>query len=112
MEKQIPTSGFLPAGGRPARNPEITQQLQYYPNAYDKGYREGINQAWNRSANQSGWEQLGYGLVSRSLSIIPKIGAGFGAIGGGVDALIKQDITKIWDNPVMEWFNSLDESLI
>lgn len=111
MEKQIPTSGFLPAGGRPARNPEITQQLQYYPNAYDKGYREGINQAWNRSANQSGWEQLGYGLVSRSLSIIPKIGAGFGAIGGGVDALIKQDITKIWDNPVMEWFNSLDESL-
>jgi hypothetical protein len=86
--------------------------LQYYSNKYDEYYRQGYNQVWNRSSNQSWGEQLGYGLISRTLSIIPKLGAGFSSVSGALGKAVGGgNPADIWDNPVNDWFNNIDESL-
>lgn len=90
---------------------DITVPLQDFSNKYDEFYRPGYNQEWNRSENQSGLAQLGLGLTSRTLSIIPKLGAGLGSIYGAGLAIKENELSKIWDNPVVGWFNELDEQL-
>lgn len=70
--------------------------LQYpYSSSYDEGLRPGVNQQWNRAANQSGPEQLLEGLVSRGLSIFPKIVAGLGSVGGAFASPFTRDISDI-----------------
>lgn len=49
--------------------------------------------------------------MSRGLSIAPKIGAGIGSVGGAAAAIFNGDASTIWDNPINNWFNSLDEDL-
>ncbi len=97
--------------GPPIIDKSLSVPLTKFSNEYDEGYRPGFNQTWNRSANQSGIEQLGYGLLSRTLSIAPKIGAGLGSIYGLGLAAGDGSYKDIWDNPVTNWFNSLDDSI-
>ena len=73
-------------------NRPLNVSLQDYSNSYDVNYRPEYNQEYNRASNQSGLEQIGYGLVSRTLSIVPKIGSGFGSV---VGALTADDIADI-----------------
>ena len=86
----------------------LSVPLQSYSNAYDENYRPEYNQIWNRSDNQSALEQWSYGLLSRGLSIIPKMGNGLGALYGAVTA---DDLNGIWNNSWNEFFNSIDENL-
>lgn len=88
--------------------PALNVPLQDYSNAYDEYYRPEYVQEYNRAANQSGLEQLVYGAASRTLSIIPKVGSGFASVGA---ALFADNLQDIWDNPMVEFFNGLDESL-
>lgn len=66
--------------------------LERYSNKYDEYFRRGDVQEYNRAANQSGLEQLGYGLVSRSLSIIPKTLGGLASVGSVLTADKLSDI--------------------
>lgn len=56
----------------------------FYSPKYDKNYRPGMVQSFNRSDNQAWTEQLGYGLLSRSASIATKTLAGLGSVGYGL----------------------------
>ena len=80
-------------------------------NHYDKNLVSGMNQEYNRSDNQAWYQQVGNSLVGRTLSIAPKIGAGIGALYGIGDALTNQDVSKIWDNPVSDFFQGVDKNL-
>lgn len=103
--KQLgPISGALP-------NRKVNVDLQSYSNKYDEGFRPQYIQEHNRASNQSGLGQLGYGLLSRSLSIVPKIGNGIGSLYGVGSAINSNNVADIWDNPVNEFFYSLDEGL-
>lgn len=96
-----------PIGSR-TYDSSLSVPLQKYSNSYDENYRPEYNQIWNRAANQSGLGQLGYGLLSRGLSIVPKIGNGLGSLYG---ALTMDELSDIWSNPINDMFNGLDESL-
>lgn len=63
-------------------NQPMNVPLTDYSNKYDENYRPEYNQEFNRADNQSWHQQLGYGLISRSLSILPKLGSGVGSIYG------------------------------
>lgn len=103
--KQLgPISGALP-------NRKVNVDLQSYSNSYDAHYRPQYIQEHNRASNQSGLGQLGYGLLSRTLSIIPKLGNGVGSIVGLGKYAASGNISDIWDNPMNDFFNSMDESL-
>lgn len=80
-------------------------------NKYDVNYYPELNQEQNRADNQSWLRQISNGLVSRGLSIIPKIGAGVGSVGGAAVAIFNGDASTIWDNPINNWFNEMDEGL-
>lgn len=99
-----PITGALP-------NRQLNVNLSSYSNKYDENFRPDYTQEYHRASNQSGLEQLGYGLLSRTLSIVPKIGNGLGALYGATFEGGYNDVNKIWDNPLNEFFNGLDESL-
>jgi len=111
MEPTNPFGKPSPIVGPPIIDNALNVPLQHYSNKYDEYYRPEYNQVWNRSNNQSALEQLGYGFTSRALSIAPKLGAGLGSIAGLAMAGTSGDVTQIWDNPITNWFNGLDESL-
>jgi len=92
-------------------NQPLNVPLTDYSNKYDANYRPEYVQEFNRADNQSGLRQLTNGLVSRSLSIAPKIGSGLGSIYGVGSAIANADVSKIWDNPIMDWMNGLDQSI-
>lgn len=64
-------------------------------NKYDVNYYPELNQEYNRADNQSWLKQISNGLVSRGLSIAPKLGAGLGSIGGVAAAIYNGDSSKI-----------------
>lgn len=78
---------------------------------YDAGYYPELNQEHNRADNQTWLRQITNGIVSRGLSIAPKVGAGIGSVGGAVVAIFNQDASTIWDNPINNFFNEMDQSL-
>ena len=80
-------------------------------NSYDTGYRPEFNQEWNRSDNQAWYGQVWNGLVSRSASIGTKLGAGFGSVAYTIPALVSGDLSQIWDNPITNASNQMDEEL-
>lgn len=84
-----------------------------YMNEYDKFlYSDEMHQGYNRSANQSGLGQIWNGLVSRSASILPKIGAGVGSVyGAATAALTDKEMDYIWTNPFTVAMNEADEAL-
>ena len=92
-------------------SPDYTLPGVKYLNKYDAGYRKEMNQEWNRSNNQTWYNQLGSGLVSRGLSIGTKFAAGVGSVLGAGSALASEDITDIWDNPLVNAMNNADDAL-
>lgn len=92
-------------GGRvptvyPAESLNLGLQYSYDPRL-DKGLLPGLNQEWNRSDNQSAPEHLLMGVMSRGLSIAPKVVAGLGAVGGLIVSPFNQDLSTVWDNPII-----------
>ena len=67
-------------------SPVVPSTFDYSPAEYQK-YMKGANQNWAR--------KLRNGVVSRGLSIIPKVLQGAGHVGGLVGAAATGDITKI-----------------
>lgn len=63
-------------------NQPLNVKLSDYSNSYDANYRPGYNQEFNRADNQSALGQVTHGLMSRTLSILPKIGSGVGSLYG------------------------------
>jgi len=71
-----------------------------------------------RGERQSGINKLGRGLLSRGLSVVPKIGAGFGYVTGAIGALGSEIINPeednfalVYDNAIADLFEGMDEEL-
>lgn len=103
-----PIDKLKPIKNRISYDYATTLPLESYSNEYDAYYRPEYNQEWNRSSNQAWLEQLYNGVLSRTLSIAPKIGMGAAAVWGAVSG---DELSDVWDNPWMEVFNNMDENL-
>lgn len=97
-----------PIRGREGRDYTLTTPLQQYSGEKDAYYRPEYNQEWNRASNQGWADQLANGLISRGLSIIPKIGNGIGPLYG---AIAGDELEDVWNNSINEAFNNMDEGL-
>jgi len=121
-EQNLPTIGDPPVGERET----IKLQPRYFhmdvSQTSDKKLI-GTGQPFLDEENllagvQSTFEKAGRGLISRGLSIAPKIGQSIGHIGGGIaygmDYLIdpsQADPNVIWDNAFVNYMGELDEKL-
>jgi hypothetical protein len=90
---------------------DVTVPLAANSNSYDRNYRPDYNQEENRAENQSFWDAAGSGLLSRSLSIIPKVVGGFGSVLSIPKAIADQDLSPLWDNSITKWGQEADEKL-
>lgn len=96
----------------PVQSPrQLNVSVGTFANEYDQYFRPGYDQNFNRAANQPWLETWGHGLISRTASILPKVGQGFASILGAGQALGSGDLSDIWDNSLMRMFDDMDESL-
>lgn len=93
--------------------PRTVIPTQYlFDTQYDQGYRPEMNQMWNRADNQAWTEQIWNGLVSRTASIPLKLfGGASNVLGLFTAGYGSGEFQKIWDNPINDAMDSVDESI-
>ena len=110
-EPEVERYTALLKGQYPRQRPPLVRDV-YKTSRYDDNLSAYEVQEYNRGTNQGALNKFGSGLVSRASSVIPKIGQGLGHTAGAIweiaeasaDPSSVYDISKIWDNMVVEGY--------
>lgn len=102
-----------------SKNVFLDEPIDKYTDYISKNGFRGNKQQINdqRAENQGAFEAFGRGLISRSLSIIPKVGQGIGHFTGFLEdagtSIVDGELQfkKTYDNAMVEAFSKMDEEL-